>query len=161
MLRIDDLAQLGCCCFCSILYIANDDFVQKNPEKVRAFMRAVKRAADDLFKQPQKAWEDFQRFKKSMSGNVNARIFERSFAYMSRDCANGELGSAAWRSKPDSSRVPLTSNFSIVSNAATVPRDWSKVTNYCKRLGIIDDAFEPNDQLIPQLAGREPGRRGS
>ena len=26
----------------------------------------------------------------------------------------------------------------------TVPRDWTKVTNYCKRLGIIDDNFEPN-----------------
>lgn len=25
-----------------------------------------------------------------------------------------------------------------------VPRDWSKVTNYCKRLGIIDATFVPN-----------------
>lgn len=25
-----------------------------------------------------------------------------------------------------------------------MPRDWSKVTNYCKRLGIIDASFEPN-----------------
>ncbi|SPO21440.1 probable thiamine biosynthesis protein nmt1 [Ustilago trichophora] len=113
MLRIDELAELGCCCFCSILYIANDDFVRQCPDKVRAFMRAVKRAADDLFNQPQQAWEDFKHFKKSMQGTINARIFERSFAYMSRDCAN-------------------------------VPRDWTKVTNYCKRLGIIDADFEPN-----------------
>ena len=27
MLRIDQLAELGCCCFCSILYIANDAFL--------------------------------------------------------------------------------------------------------------------------------------
>lgn len=27
---------------------------------------------------------------------------------------------------------------------AAVPRDWTKVTNYCKRLGIIDASFEPN-----------------
>ncbi|GAC99599.1 protein NMT1 [Pseudozyma hubeiensis SY62] len=113
MLRIDELAELGCCCFCSILYIANDNFVSQHPDKVRAFMRAVKRAADDLFAQPQQAWEDFKLFKKSMQGPINARIFERSFAYMSRDCAN-------------------------------VPRDWTKVTNYCKRLGIIDASFEPN-----------------
>ncbi|KAJ1029912.1 hypothetical protein NDA16_000828 [Ustilago loliicola] len=113
MLRIDELAELGCCCFCSILYIANDNFVKQHPDKVRAFMRAVKRAADDLFNQPQRAWEDFKRFKKSMQNPINARIFERSFAYMSRDCAN-------------------------------VPRDWAKVTNYCKRLGIIDSTFEPN-----------------
>lgn len=90
MLRIDELAQLGCCCFCSILYIANDDFIRAHPDKVRAFMRAVKRAADDLFSQPQQAWEDFEIFKKSMQSGVNARIFERSFAYMSRDCANGK-----------------------------------------------------------------------
>ncbi|SNX84219.1 probable thiamine biosynthesis protein nmt1 [Melanopsichium pennsylvanicum] len=113
MLRIDELAELGCCCFCSILYIGNDNFIRQNPDKVRAFMRAVKRAADDMFDQPQQAWEDFKRFKKSMQGPINARIFERSFAYMSRDCAN-------------------------------VPRDWTKVTNYCKRLGIIDATFEPN-----------------
>ncbi|KAJ1032131.1 hypothetical protein NDA18_001630 [Ustilago nuda] len=113
MLRIDELAELGCCCFCSILYIANDSFVKQNPDKVRAFMRSVKRAADDLFAQPQQAWEDFKRFKKSMQSPIYARIFERSFAYMSRDCAN-------------------------------VPRDWTKVTNYCKRLGIIDSTFEPN-----------------
>lgn len=25
-----------------------------------------------------------------------------------------------------------------------MPRDWTKVTNYCKRLGIIDPTFEPN-----------------
>ncbi|KAL5420194.1 glycylpeptide N-tetradecanoyltransferase [Paraphaeosphaeria minitans] len=35
MLRIDELAQLGCCCFCSILYIANDAFLAANPERVR------------------------------------------------------------------------------------------------------------------------------
>lgn len=90
MLRIDELAELGCCCFCSILYIANDNFVHQCPDKVRAFMRAVKRAADDLFNQPQQAWQDFKRFKKSMQGTINDRIFERSFAYMSRDCANGK-----------------------------------------------------------------------
>lgn len=25
-----------------------------------------------------------------------------------------------------------------------VPRDWNKVTNYCKRLGIVSNDFEPN-----------------
>jgi len=25
-----------------------------------------------------------------------------------------------------------------------VPRDWIKVTNYCKRLGLIADGFAPN-----------------
>ena len=35
------------------------------------------------------------------------------------------------------------SSLMILSNMA-VPRDWTKVTNYCKRLGIIDASFEPN-----------------
>ena len=42
MLRIDELAELGCCCFCSILYIGNESFIEQNPEKVRSFLRAVK-----------------------------------------------------------------------------------------------------------------------
>jgi pyrimidine precursor biosynthesis enzyme len=39
MIRIDELAELGCCCFCSILSIVNDEFLAKNPEKVAAFVR--------------------------------------------------------------------------------------------------------------------------
>ncbi|EPQ52999.1 TPA thiamine biosynthesis protein [Gloeophyllum trabeum ATCC 11539] len=113
MLRIDQLAELGCCCFCSILYIANEPFLKANPEKVKAFMRAVKKAADYLFAQPAQAWEEYKLFKKSMNTPLNAKIFERSFTYMSMDCAN-------------------------------VPRDWHKVTNYCKRLGVVGQEFEPN-----------------
>lgn len=46
MLRMDELAELGYCCFCSILQIGNETFINENPEKVRAFMRAVKKATD-------------------------------------------------------------------------------------------------------------------
>jgi len=88
MLRIDELAELGCCCFCSILYIANESFLAANPDKVKAFMRAVKRSSDFLLASPQQAWAEYQAFKKSMATPLNAKIFERSFTYMSRDCAN-------------------------------------------------------------------------
>ena len=37
MLRIDKLAELGCCCFCTILYIANDKFIAENPQAVKSF----------------------------------------------------------------------------------------------------------------------------
>lgn len=107
------LAELGCCCFCSILYIANKPFLAAHPEKARAFMRAIKRATDYLFSDPRGAWAEYQLFKKTMRSPVNERIFERSFVYMSRDCGN-------------------------------VPRDWKKVTNYCKRLGVVSPDFEPN-----------------
>ncbi|KDN47178.1 putative thiamine biosynthesis protein [Tilletiaria anomala UBC 951] len=88
MLRIDELAELGCCCFCTILFIGNDEFIQREPAKVRAFMRAVKKASDFLHVNPRQAWEEFKAYKKIMDTPVNAKIFERSFAYMSKDCAN-------------------------------------------------------------------------
>ncbi|KAK3901817.1 NMT1/THI5 like-domain-containing protein [Staphylotrichum tortipilum] len=113
MLRIDELAQLGCCCFCSVLYIGNERFVAENPAKVRAFMRAVKRATDFVLAQPERAWEEYVDFKPTMDTPLNRKMFERSFAYFSRDLKN-------------------------------VRRDWDKVTQYGKRLGVLGESFEPN-----------------
>lgn len=53
-------------------------------------MRAIKKATDYLFASPRQAWEDYKLVKKTMASPVNEKIFERSFVYMSRDCANGE-----------------------------------------------------------------------
>ncbi|KAF2471206.1 pyrimidine precursor biosynthesis enzyme THI11 [Lindgomyces ingoldianus] len=113
MLRIDELAELGCCCFCSILYIGNEKFVAENHEKVRAFMRAVKLATDELLADPEKAWKEYVNFKSVMGTELNYKIFERSFAYFSSDLKN-------------------------------VARDWAKVTNYGKRLGVLNEDFKPN-----------------
>ncbi|KAH8722487.1 NMT1/THI5 like-domain-containing protein [Phaeosphaeriaceae sp. PMI808] len=88
MLRIDELAQLGCCCFCSILYIGNDAFIAAHPEKVRAFLRACKRATDFIVTSPDAAWKEFCDFKSSMNTSTNRKIFERSFAYFSPDLQN-------------------------------------------------------------------------
>ncbi|KAF2139675.1 uncharacterized protein K452DRAFT_289671 [Aplosporella prunicola CBS 121167] len=114
MLRIDELAELGCCCFCSILYIGNEGFIAANPEKVRAFLRAVKRATDFVLASPEAAWAEYVAFKPAMAASpVNAKVFQRSFAFFSRDLQN-------------------------------VGRDWSKVTAYGKRLGVLDPSFVPN-----------------
>lgn len=48
-----------------------------------------------------------------MASAVNRKIFERSYAYFSKDLKN-------------------------------VQRDWEKVTRYGKRLGVLQDNFEPN-----------------
>ncbi|KAK4158654.1 NMT1/THI5 like-domain-containing protein [Cladorrhinum sp. PSN259] len=88
MLRIDELAELGCCCFCSILYIGNEWFIAENPGKVRAFLRAVKRATDFVLAQPEQAWAEYVDFKPVMGSSLNRKIFERSFAYFSRDLKN-------------------------------------------------------------------------
>lgn len=88
MLRIDELAELGCCCFCTILYIGNEKFLAKNPDKVRAFMRAVKRATDFVLAEPARAYAEYADFKPAMATDLNRKIFERSFAYFSKSLAN-------------------------------------------------------------------------
>ncbi|EMC93716.1 hypothetical protein BAUCODRAFT_76534 [Baudoinia panamericana UAMH 10762] len=113
MLRIDELAELGCCCFCSILYIGNEKFISENPDKVRAFMRAVKKATDFVLAEPETAWAEYVDFKPAMGTPLNRKIFERSYAYFSKDLKN-------------------------------VERDWTKVTRYGKRLGVLDESFTPN-----------------
>lgn len=88
MLRIDELAELGCCCFCSILYIANDDFLAANQDKVAKFMKAVKKATDFVLSEPEKAYEAYVDVKPAMGSSLNRKIFERSFAYFSKDLQN-------------------------------------------------------------------------
>lgn len=88
MLRIDELAELGCCCFCSILYIANDTFMAENPEKIQKFMKAVKKATDHVLSSPAEAYETYISIKPEMASVVNTKIFERSYAYFSKDLKN-------------------------------------------------------------------------
>ena len=113
MLRIDELAELGCCCFCSILYIGNEKFISENPDKVTKFMKAVKKATDYVLASPAEAYKDYIDVKPIMATPVNQKIYERSYAYFSKDLKN-------------------------------VQRDWTKVTNYGKRLGVLDADFTPN-----------------
>ncbi|AMD21007.1 HEL274Wp [Eremothecium sinecaudum] len=88
MLRIDKLACLGCCCFCTILYICNDKFLAENPEKVRAFMKAIKKATDYVISQPAEAWEEYLDFKPQLRNELSYRQYERSFAYFSSSLYN-------------------------------------------------------------------------
>jgi len=88
MLRIDELAELGCCCFCTILYIGNETFLSEKPQEVAKFMRAVKKATDYVISQPQKAYEEYIEVKPVMGTPVNRKIFERSYAYFSKDLKN-------------------------------------------------------------------------
>lgn len=113
MLRIDELAELGCCCFCSILYIANDSFMAANKESIHKFMRAVKRATDDVLASPDESYALYTKMKPELASPVNRKIFERSYAYFSKDLKN-------------------------------VERDWTKVTKYGKRLGVLQEDFTPN-----------------
>lgn len=70
--------------------IANDAFIAANPEKVRAFMRAVKRATDHVLASPAQAYETYIDIKPQMASAVNRKIYERSYAYFSKDLKNVE-----------------------------------------------------------------------
>jgi len=87
-LRFTNRCRLGCCCFCSILYIANDNFIAEHPDKVQKFMRAVKRATEDVLTSPATAYKTYISIKPEMGSAVNAKIFERSYAYFSKDLKN-------------------------------------------------------------------------
>ncbi|CAH2350170.1 4-amino-5-hydroxymethyl-2-methylpyrimidine phosphate synthase Thi13p [[Candida] railenensis] len=88
MLRIDELAELGCCCFCTILYICNDDFLAQNPEKVKKILRALKRATDYVIQNPTEAWSEFIDFKPQLNNSVSQKKFERCYAYLSDSLFN-------------------------------------------------------------------------
>jgi pyrimidine precursor biosynthesis enzyme len=76
-------------------------------------MSAVKRATDFVLASPAEAYKKYIDIKPQMASAVNSKIFERSYAYFSKDLKN-------------------------------VERDWEKVTKYGKRLGVLDENFQPN-----------------
>lgn len=92
---------------------ANDTFLAENPDKIQKFMKAVKRATDHVLTSPAEAYETYIDIKPEMASVVNGKIYERSYAYFSKDLKN-------------------------------VERDWEKVTKYGKRLGVLNESFEPN-----------------
>ncbi|KAJ3268077.1 glycylpeptide N-tetradecanoyltransferase [Terramyces sp. JEL0728] len=88
MLRIDELADLGCCCFCSVLYIGNDEFIEKNPEKVKAFMAAIRESTSYMLANPDKAYSLFTEMKPALAGKDHRTIYDRSMIYFSKDQSN-------------------------------------------------------------------------
>ena len=60
----------------------------ENPEKLQKFMRAVKRATDYVLASPTEAYKTYIDMKPEMASSVNTKIFERSYAYFSKDLKN-------------------------------------------------------------------------
>ncbi|AEY97439.1 FAER451Wp [Eremothecium gossypii FDAG1] len=83
MMRIDQLACLGCCCFCTILYICNDEFLAANPDKVRSFLRAVKRSTEFVLNEPEQAWREYLELKPQLNNELSYKQYQRCYAYFS------------------------------------------------------------------------------
>jgi pyrimidine precursor biosynthesis enzyme len=68
--------------------IANDRFMAENPDKIHKFMKAVKRATDNVLAAPSEAYKIYIDNKPEMASPVNRKIYERSYAYFSKDLKN-------------------------------------------------------------------------
>ena len=90
MLRIDELNNLGCCCFCSVMYVANGEFYEKNPDVIKAFMRAVRRGTDLTIEYPDEAWNLMTRANPRLDTPLYKQIYRRTLPYFSRDLLNVE-----------------------------------------------------------------------
>lgn len=78
------------CCFCSVLYIANERFLKEKPEQARGFMRAIRRATDFTFQKPDQAFEILCNALPRLRDETSSKIFHASLPYLSKDLATKE-----------------------------------------------------------------------
>jgi ABC-type nitrate/sulfonate/bicarbonate transport system substrate-binding protein len=88
MLRIDELDGLGCCCFCSVMYVASDEFFKNNQDIIAGFMRATRRAVDLTIEYPEEAWEEMCKMNPRLRNVTYKLIFDRTLPYFSRTLLN-------------------------------------------------------------------------
>jgi pyrimidine precursor biosynthesis enzyme len=115
------------CCFCSVLYIANERFLKEKPEPARGFMRAIRRATDFTLQKPNQAFDvlcnALPRLRRDEE--TSRKIFYASVPYLSKDLATKE-------------------------------KDWYEVKEYMEGLKLIDvNSFFDIDQcytnsLVPK-----------
>jgi ABC-type nitrate/sulfonate/bicarbonate transport system substrate-binding protein len=90
MLRIDQLAGLGCCCFCSIQFIVHDHIMDSQPEFLEKFMRATQRGAAFTTERPDEAFEVLCESKPQLRNALYQKIFNRTLPFFSRNLLNVE-----------------------------------------------------------------------
>jgi ABC-type nitrate/sulfonate/bicarbonate transport system substrate-binding protein len=88
-LRIDQLAGLGCCCFCSVQFIVPEQTLEK-PELIQAFLRATQRGAALTTEQPEEAYECLCQAKPQLRTPLYQKIFMHSLPFFSRNLLNVE-----------------------------------------------------------------------
>lgn len=88
-LRLDELAGLGCCCFCSVQFIVPERTLQQ-PELVKQFLKATQRGAAYTTEHPEKAYELLCQTKPQLRSNLYQTIFMRTLPFFSRSLHNIE-----------------------------------------------------------------------
>lgn len=90
ILRIDQLAGLGCCCFCSIQIIAHEQTLKDKPEVLRAFLAATERGASYITQHPQEAFEIICEWHPQFRAQTQQKIFTYTLPFFSRTLLNVE-----------------------------------------------------------------------
>lgn len=88
-LRLDQLAGLGCCCFCSVQFIVPERMLQQ-PEVLKGFLNATQRGAAFTTENPEEAYELLCRAKPQLRTPLYHSIFVRTLPFFSRNLLNVE-----------------------------------------------------------------------
>jgi|GEM_PF-750860 len=88
ILRVDELAGLSCCCFCSILFLVNEVFLANNQDAVRRFMRATLRGTQWTLENPEKAYHLLCEQIPNLRTETFRKIYISCLPYFSRDLVN-------------------------------------------------------------------------
>jgi ABC-type nitrate/sulfonate/bicarbonate transport system substrate-binding protein len=86
-LRLDELAGLGCCCFCSIQFIVSEKTLQQ-PELMQSFLKATQRGAAYTTEHPEEAYELLCQAKPNLRTPMYQKIFMRTLPFFSRSLLN-------------------------------------------------------------------------
>lgn len=86
-LRIDQLAGLGCCCFCSIQFIVPESTLA-NPQLIQGFLKATQRGAAYTTEHPEDAYELICQAKPLLRTPMYQNIFMRTLPFFSRTLHN-------------------------------------------------------------------------
>lgn len=90
MLRVDQLAGLGCCCFCSIQFIVHQDIIAEQPDMLTRFLRATLRGAAYTTESPDAAYDVLCSNKPRLRTEMYHKIFQRTLPFFSRNLLNVE-----------------------------------------------------------------------
>lgn len=90
LLRIDELAHLGCCCFCSIQLISHGSFLSEQPSLLQNFLQALSQGMKITRENPDYAWECLLKIKPRLNTETYQQIFYQCLPFFSKDLRNNE-----------------------------------------------------------------------
>lgn len=89
-LRIDHAANLGCCCFCSIMVIAHESYIQRHADLLHALMQATVRGLSFTREYPEEAFNLLIQANPTLDTPAMEKIFFRTLPFFSKEGLNVE-----------------------------------------------------------------------